>query len=225
LQAAQVLQKLVDAMNKDATVLQRAKESGDSYPDTIRGQMHLYYACHAAAQNKIDEQRHELEEGVKADPTNADLLIGLYETSAHDPDRRKQALELIHAADQGFRESISRLPNDATAYNQDAWLIGNTEGDRDLAVQYSQQSLALQPDEPGFLDTLAHCYAGKGDYENAVKYQSEAAELDPHTLQITRALDHFKKKLAESGGESGISVIPDAKPQTPSPQDSKPPVQ
>ncbi len=100
-------------------------------------------------------------------------------------------------------------PSDPRQYNQDAWLIGNTEGDFELAIQYSQNSIELlknQPDElqfqePGFLDTLAHCYAGKGDLENAVKYQAQAAELDPHTMQISRALEKFKAQLEKSHSE------------------------
>jgi tetratricopeptide (TPR) repeat protein len=202
-EAAKVLKTLVDAMDKDATVLQRVKESGDTYPDNQRGQMHLYYACYYAALHKYDEQRRELEEGAKCDPTNPDILIGLYEISANDPARRKQVLDMIRAADAGYREEIYRVPNDPKAYNEDAWLIGNTEGDFDLAIQYSQQSLALatEGEQAGLLDTLAHCYAGKGDYENAVQYQTRAAELEPHTLQITKALDKFTKKLAERHDE------------------------
>jgi tetratricopeptide (TPR) repeat protein len=212
LQAALVLQELVNAMNRDDTVLQRVKEEdGGNYPDTLRGEMHLYYSCHYAAQKKLDQQRQALDEGVKADPTNADILIGLYETSADDPVRRQHALELIHTADKGFRETIGQQPNDFTPYNMDAWLIGNTEGDYDLAIQYSQTSIELLKNvatedelviKPGFLDTLAHCYAGKGDFENAVKYQARAAELDPHTLQITKALAKFKKQLEHNSSET-----------------------
>jgi tetratricopeptide (TPR) repeat protein len=207
LQAAEVLKKLVDAMEKDQTVSQRAKEfAGVGYPDTIRGNMHQYYAAHYASQHDAQQQQRELEEGAKADPSNADILIGLYTTSANDPARRKEALELIHAADKEFRETIAQQPSSFQPYNQDAWLIGNTEGDFDLAIQYSQTSIELlknQGDEsriiePGFLDTLAHCYAGKGDFENAVKYQARATELDPHTLQIRRALDNFKKQLEKT---------------------------
>ncbi|HEY2826785.1 MAG TPA: hypothetical protein VGJ04_04235 [Pirellulales bacterium] len=204
LQAAQVVKKLIDAMDKDPTVLQRTKEfGGDTYPDTMRGQMHLYYACSYAGENKPDERRRELDEGAKYDPTNADILIGLYETSVDNPARRKQAMDLIHVADKGFREAIAQQPTTSIPYNMDAWLIGNTEGDFDLAIQYSQNSLELlknQPEElqinePGFLDTLAHCYAGKRDFRNAVKFQARAAELDPHTMQIARALKQFKQQL------------------------------
>ncbi len=171
LEAAQILQKQVTAAEKDATVLKRLKEfGGEDYPDKERGQMHYYYACHQATQGKETEQKYELDQGAKYDPTNADILIGLYDTSANDPARRKQAMDLIHASDKLFREAIALQPADPLQYNQDAWLIGNTEGDFDLAIQYSQTSLELlrnQQDElrtiqePGFLDTLAHCYAGE----------------------------------------------------------------
>ncbi len=85
-EAAEVLQMQVDAMEKDTTVLKRVKEfGGEDYPDQERGQMHYYYACHQAAQGKENEQKYELDQGAKYDPTNADILIALYDTSANDP--------------------------------------------------------------------------------------------------------------------------------------------
>ncbi|HTQ38897.1 MAG TPA: hypothetical protein VMJ32_07710, partial [Pirellulales bacterium] len=47
LEAAEVLKTVVDAMDKDATVLQRAKEYENEIPDILRGNMYLFYACHA----------------------------------------------------------------------------------------------------------------------------------------------------------------------------------
>jgi hypothetical protein len=53
-----------------------------------------------------------------------------------------------------------------------------------------------------YLDTLAHCYFAKQDYATAVKYQTEAAKLDPHTQAISRQLDVFRAALAaESSAE------------------------
>ena len=53
------------------------------------------------------------------------------------------------------------------------------------------------------LDTLGHCYFAKKDYESAVKYQTEATRLDPHTAAISRQLKVFKATLAaqQSGGK------------------------
>jgi tetratricopeptide (TPR) repeat protein len=81
--------------------------------------------------------------------------------------------------------------------NQYAWLIGNTRGDFDEAIRLSQRSLELKPETSGYMDTLAHCYAGKKDFANAVKWQTKAVKLDPHSGQIVRALERFQKALAE----------------------------
>ena len=45
-----------------------------------------------------------------------------------------------------------------------------------MAMVCSELGSAL-PEEGGYYDTLAHVYFGKGEYENAVKYQSKAAQL------------------------------------------------
>ncbi len=47
------------------------------------------------------------------------------------------------------------------------------------------------------LDTLARVYYAKGDLENAVKYQTKAVELEPHSGLIQHQLDLFRKKLEE----------------------------
>ena len=42
---------------------------------------------------------------------------------------------------------------------------------------------------------MAHCYYGKGDYENAVKYQTKAAEMEPHSGLIAKKLRVFRQAL------------------------------
>jgi hypothetical protein len=49
----------------------------------------------------------------------------------------------------------------------------------------------------GYLDTLAHCYAAKKDYKTALKHQTRAAELEPHSGEIRRALERFKRLREE----------------------------
>ncbi len=85
----------------------------------------------------------------------------------------------------------------ALSNNQLAWLIANTEGDFDEAIRCSAKSLVLQPNRSGFLDTLGRCYYAKGDYENAVKYQSQAVALEPHSPLIVTQLALFQQALAQ----------------------------
>ena len=72
----------------------------------------------------------------------------------------------------------------------------------DEALKFAKQSLELAPGVGGYYDTLAHVYAyGKKDYENAVKTQSKAAELEPRSRIIQEKLELFRK--AGRGEEKG----------------------
>ena len=84
----------------------------------------------------------------------------------------------------------------ARAFNQYAWLVGNTTGDYQRAVEYSRKSLELRNwESASYLDTLGHCYFGAKDYENAVKYQQQAVDMDPESLGMRRQLNVFRQAL------------------------------
>ena len=81
--------------------------------------------------------------------------------------------------------------------NQFAWLVGNTLGEKNLqlaeeAIRNSHRSLEIKPDAAGYLDTLGRCYYAKGDLEKAVRFQQEAAQLDPHSGLIREQLELFE---------------------------------
>ncbi len=206
--AAEMLQKLIDSVAKSVAPGQRTQQVRglDSDARSIKSWMHYYQACDYEQQKHLEKEWIELEKSIGQDPTNEDVLIAMYHASVNDKSRRMRVMEMIQKTAQPLINQISTLagqPEEAVLCNQYAWLIGNTEGDIDQAIQYSHRSieLALQryrgvddsgdmnawddatTREPaGYIDTLAHCYAGKGDYENALKYQMRAAELEPHTM-------------------------------------------
>ena len=209
LAAVEVLRPLVTLMKSDKEVKQRMAGSNHMFVPAAR--MHFFYACDAAAHQKLEERQKELDEAVAHDPKDADVLIALYESSRGDQARRKQAVALIRDAEEKFRAEIAQQPNNFSVYNELAWTLGNTIGDFDAAIQYSEKSIAIvaeitrnqgSREEGGYIDTLAHCYAGKGDFETAVKYQARAHELEPHTLQIARALEQFTEQLENERKET-----------------------
>ena len=70
-------------------------------------------------------------------------------------------------------------PDDPTYYNQWAWLVGNTGGNLGEALEYAQAPrLKMSPNSGAFLDTLAHVYFARGEYEKAVKTQEEAVRYE-----------------------------------------------
>jgi tetratricopeptide (TPR) repeat protein len=199
--AAEALRKMFELMSSNGTVMNLVQdiERGKHVP----ARMHFYYACHYRKKNELARMRKHLDQGIEADPEDADILIAMYDDSVDNAERRKRVMTRINTIAEQFRGQITQTaseeaPYQANPYNQYAWLIANTEGNYDLALQYSHKSLEIMPDTASYLDTLAHCYAAKRDFKNAVHYQSRAAELEPHTMQIQRALTKFKADLEKS---------------------------
>lgn len=197
LDAAKVLEGLVDAM-KDPAVLRVVQQLGRK-PSALRSRMHYLYAMHyeAGKTNRAKQLEH-LEKAIGQDPGDGDVIIALYHLGKDDPARHKKTLALIQQAVEKFREQIKQDPSDSSPYNQLAWVVSNTEGNFDEALRCSIKSLELRPNRAGLLDTLAHCYAAKGNLEKAVEVQTRANKLEPHSGVIARKLIVFKKALAQS---------------------------
>ncbi|HEY4759094.1 MAG TPA: hypothetical protein VIH42_00800, partial [Thermoguttaceae bacterium] len=163
----------------------------------LRSMMYYYQACHWETSGDRAKQRDCLDKALAAESGDVDVLIACYRLPEQTPEFKQKITELIRNTAEDIREEIASDPENGALYNQLAWLIGNTEGNLDEAWKCSQKSLELSPDNPAFYDTLARvCYA-KGDYENAVKNQHRAAELEPHSGLIARQLELFRKAAEE----------------------------
>ena len=113
--------------------------------------------------------------------TDLDVLIACHRLTRQTPEFRAKIRGLINKSAAKLRKEMAEDPSDAAAYNQFAWLVGNTEGDLDEALRCSQKSIQLKPDSGGYHDTLAHVYFARGEYEKAVATQTKAIQLEPHS--------------------------------------------
>jgi len=170
----------------------------------IRARMHYFFACAHEKQGDRAKQRAELDRALEADPGEIDTLIACYRLPDVPADYRRKILGLIRKMANQLREDATTDPDDPNAYNQYAWLIGNTEGDYDEALRFSKTSLELSPDTGGFYDTLARVHFAKKNYAEAVRCQTKALELDPYSGQIARQLEFFRRAAQQAK----------AKPQT-----------
>lgn len=201
LEAAQVLEVLVDSL-EDKSVQRVLQTRSFTSPASLRARLHYFQAMHYAQQNNARKVLAELDEAARDDPADADVLIALYQLSSEESARRRRVSSLIKSAASVFSQQIVENPESPTPYNQYAWLVGNSEGDYDQAIEYSHRSLELRPDAAGYLDTLAHCYFAKGDVASAVKYQEKAVRLEPYSGQIRRKLTLFQETLKASSSEN-----------------------
>jgi tetratricopeptide (TPR) repeat protein len=173
-------------------------EIGRRTAGEIRSRLWLFRACSHEKQNEPAKRREELLKGMEVERPDIDLLIAVNRLPDLKPDERRRVDDAIRAFTAEFQEDINNQPTNSTGYNQWAWLVGNTSrnaADLDQAIKHSEKSLELYPDNGGYYDTLGHVYFAKGDYENAVRYQTRAAELEPHHAIIARQLKVFQEKL------------------------------
>ena len=209
LAAAEVLQPFVDVIDKDMAARDRAAQFRDL--GSVRSRLNYFYALHHLEKGELEKATERLDLGIQYDATDADVLIALYRLPNQDEDRRKRTLNYITKATESFREDINRLKVGfeqeldestrarfaeilANACNQLAWLVCNTTGDFDEALQCSQKSNELMPKYAAYLDTLGRCYFAKGDFDSAIKYQSLALAEEPHSGQMKRQLALFNKE-------------------------------
>ena len=166
-------------------------------PSSLYSRMHFFRACQCEGKGDRAGQKTELLQAIAEDPSDADVLIALYRLPNQTAEENSQIRERIENAIRSFRGRIQKAPNSATALNQFAWLVGNTLGEQDPsladeAIRNSRKSLKIKPDAAGYLDTLGRCYYAKGDLENAIQFQREAARLHPHSGLIRGQLKLFE---------------------------------
>jgi tetratricopeptide (TPR) repeat protein len=210
-EAAQVLEAVEKTLAANAPATKR-RSAGKSLAE-VRARMNYFLACHWQAQGDQGKQRESLLKALVADTSDIDLLIAAFHMPDQQPEQQQKVRRLIDKEVADLREQIADNADDPTNYNQLAWLIANTVGDLDEALRCSRASIEKSPDRDigGYYDTLAHVYFAKKDYENAVKHQTKAAEMEPHSGQILRKLDLFRKKLDEQKKADG-GKKPEGKP-------------
>jgi len=211
--AARTLAELIQQMEIDPNVTQLARQRRE--PAFIPARRHYFLSLHYAKTGETDKQKEALIEATQLHPDDPDLLIARWRFSVageafqQETDQLIEAatgksLALIRRAEVFLKAARNARDGDrqealqyyyAQALNEYAWLVGNTKGDIDQAIEYSKKSLELKPNTGGFYDTLAHCYVRKGDLEAAVKAQRKAAELEPHSGIIARKLAEFEELL------------------------------
>ncbi|WP_295951973.1 XrtA/PEP-CTERM system TPR-repeat protein PrsT [Rhodoferax sp.] len=97
-------------------------------------------------------------------------------------------------AEKLYGSIIQIQPENAVAYNNLAWIVGQLK--KDGAIAYSEKANMLAPNQPAFMDTLAALLADKGDYVKSIELQNKVISLQPENLL-------FKLNLAKIYIKSG----------------------
>jgi tetratricopeptide (TPR) repeat protein len=206
--AADLLGEFFGALDADAagrrrlvTEINEGNGSGREELASTKARWQFYLACVDGARQDYDGQRKRLKEAADEWDKDPDILIAMYRVPGSDEAFQRDVRSRIKRASHFMQALIDEYPQYPGYFNQWAWLIANTEGDQQQAVEYSKKSLELAPEEPSYLDTLGRCYYAVGDLENAVKSQRRAVELSPHYRVMQRQLAMFEAALAEKSAK------------------------
>ncbi|MEX1039346.1 MAG: hypothetical protein WDZ51_01865 [Pirellulaceae bacterium] len=230
--AVEAFKPMAEALMKlDGTGQQLDPKSNEIFGGRVA---RYFYFQARVAQEKGDlaKAKEHYRKSMEYDETESDSLIHMYALD-QDPDWQKEVKEKIDSYIQFYKPVVERFQEQieffkrnargrdvmggertqmAIYMNQYAWLVGNTYGDIDHAIDVSLLSLELRPGEGAYLDTLAHCYARNKDYANAVKYQVQALRQMPHSRQIREAYTQFADLHEEENGpfdREELAVGPD----------------
>ncbi len=206
----EILRPLVAKLAENDAVQRKVRELQQDVR-RIRGQMHFAHALYLAETNETEQQVKQLQEAIKYDPDNADILIAMYRVKDPPTSWQRMTSQRIARAVSQYRSQVMLAERNyqtvpsaesrrylALRLNQFAWLVANTEGDYRGALEASQRSVQLIGEDAGYLDTLARCYFAVKDYANALKYQRRAVQLEPHSGQIRRQLALFESLVDQA---------------------------
>lgn len=219
LEAAEALAGVIEQKDNNATVMAVKR----FYPSfAALESRYIFYQASAAAERKdFPQQKILLEKALTLDQYDGDVLIAAFKYSQTDEKWRQDTLANIAAAAEHYATEVDQLEKKikttldrtakaqmaydlARAYNQYAWLVGNTVGDFEQAIKFSRKSLDVRGWElSGYLDTLGHAYFGAGKFEEAVLWQSKAVELDPASQAMSRKLKVFQAALKKQNANDG----------------------
>jgi Flp pilus assembly protein TadD len=129
-----------------------------------------------------------LEPVAKSNPNDAAtqlLLADLYSTSGRKQD-----------AERTVRQLVAIEPGNADALNYLGYLLADRGQQLDEAIRLVRRALDIEPDNPNYLDSLGWAYYRRGDFDQAEKYLTPAAQQMPRNATVQ---EHLGDILAKRG--------------------------
>lgn len=203
-EAADSITAALELYSKSETVRERYEDNIRFSQEQLKAKRSFNRGLDAVRNGEHETALKAFREALTFDRNDADVLIAIFRLPKLTPEQREENHKHIREALTLYQDQIHSDPEESQGYNQYAWLVANTEGDFDLALEYSLKSVELKNESGGLRDTLAHCYFAKQDYANAVKTQEQAARMEPQSQTIKRALDKFRKAKEESSTQSSL---------------------
>jgi tetratricopeptide (TPR) repeat protein len=209
-EAAQVLSKYTTRFEREPMFRSQVSEQGG---ESLVSNFYLFSGDDARAKGETERAREHYLKSIELSQENVDAIIGLYRLDLSGDGALQERRKIQQRVANELRQEIDARERDlrrdnprfqateqqslANQMNTLAWLIANTDGNKEEALHLSRKACAISPNRSAYLDTLAHCYASLDRYREAVEQQRKAVALEPHQPSLVKALERFENKLRE----------------------------
>ena len=154
------------------------------------------------AKGDYDNAIADYDEAIRIDPNLAIRIDPKYSLAYYDRGSLHQAKGDYDKAIADYDEAIRIDPKNVDAYNEVAWLRATCPQaslrDGKKAVEYATKACELSNwKDPNMLDTLAAAYAELGDFEQAIKWETNFLET---------------ASLSETSGKSRLALYQTHRP-------------
>lgn len=101
-------------------------------------------------------------------------------------------------AERNYQAVLKLQPNNAVAYNNLAWVTAKLN--KDGAIAYAEKALAIAPNQPAFMDTLAVLLSDNNEHAKALEVQKKVVALQPDAPLFKLNLAKIQMKAGDKAG-------------------------
>src|SRR5439155_11744308 len=116
-----------------------------------------------------------------------DLTRALKSLGRHD-----DAAKVFAQAYPKLREALDARPRDAETLNNLAWLCARSGEHTAEAYGWATEAIRLAPGNAAYLDTAAEAAAAAGKWDEAVRREAMAVQLQPGDQFMARQLERVR---------------------------------
>jgi len=119
----------------------------------------------------------------------------LHETRLILPECYNGAQQWRNAAN-AHEDAVREYPADAQILNSAAWFYATTKSalrNPRKALEYANRAIAVAPDNPDYVDTLAESYFVNGRIASAIAIEQKALALAPDRKDIQKDMEKYKR--------------------------------
>jgi hypothetical protein len=158
--------------------------------DSMRATMHWLYFIDARSRSDESAMRRHADELVRLRPANENVfydVLPLLKRWGRDED----AQALFERNYENLKAQLKDVGMEPAGLDRLAKLCAVTGQRLEEARQYARLALSQEPENAGFISTLAEVEYASGNAAEAVRLQSRAVELKPGDKQLADTLHRF----------------------------------